>query len=91
MLKVSRIRDIASDCPNQKLLTLVEYQALEEAELREEGSDKDIHPIEFEEECAEEADKGELLMLRRALSDRRVSNREEQRENILHTRSTING
>jgi len=54
--------------------------------LGEEGSDKEVHLIEFEEECVEEADEGELLIPRRALSGHEVSNREEQCENIFHTR-----
>ena len=82
---------IASDCPNRKVITLVEYQTLEQAELGEEGSDKEVHLMEMEEECIEEADEGELLVLRRALSGHKVPNREEQRENIFHTRCTING
>ena len=45
----------------------MEYKALKEAKLREEGSDKEIHLMEFEEECIEEVDKGEFLVLRRSL------------------------
>ena len=70
---------------------MVEYQTLEQAELGEEGSDKEVHLMEMEEECVEEADEGELLVLRRALSGHKVPNREEQRENIFHTRCTVNG
>jgi len=39
----------------------------------------------------EEADEGELIVLRRALSGQKASNHKEQRENIFHTRCTING
>jgi len=45
--------------------------------------------MEVEEECVEEADEGELLVLRRALSGQKAPNHEEQRENIFHTRCTI--
>jgi len=47
--------------------------------------------MEMEQQCIEEADEGELLVLRRALSGHKVPNREEQRENIFHTRCTVNG
>jgi len=47
--------------------------------------------MEIEEECVEEADKGELLVLRRAFSGQKAPNHEEQRENVLHMRCTING
>jgi len=62
---------------------LVEYQALEKVELEEEGGDKEVHMMEIEEECVGEANEGELLILRRALSGDKVANREEQCENIF--------
>ena len=84
-----RFKHIASNCPNRKILTLVEYQELEEVKTTEEGSDKEIHLVEFEHECVEEVDEGELFVLRRALSGLKISNREEQRTNIFHTRSLM--
>jgi len=63
---------IALHCPNRKVITLLEYQALEETELREERSDKEVHLTEFEEECVEETDEGKLLVLRRALNGHKV-------------------
>jgi len=39
----------------------------------------------------EEADEGELLVLRRTLSGHKGVNHEEQRENIFHTQCIING
>ena len=68
----------------------MEYQALEKAEVGDEGSDKGIHLMEFEDECMKKAHGGELFVLRRALSGPKIANREEQRENIFHTRCTIN-
>ena len=47
--------------------------------------------MEVMEEHVEEADDGELLVLRRALSGHKSVNHEEQRDNIFHTRCTING
>jgi len=55
---------------------LFEYQALEGAELEEEGGDKEVHLMEMEEECVEEADEGDLLVLKRALSGHKVPNQE---------------
>ena len=66
-----------------KVITLVEYETIEEEEVDRE--------MEGMEEHVEEADEGELLVLRRALSVHKVANHEEQRENIFHTRCTING
>jgi len=71
-------------------MTMVECQAIVEAEWEEENNDKEVHLMEVEEEeCVEVADKGELLVLRRALSGQKANNHEEQRENIFHTRCTI--
>jgi len=39
--------------------------------------------MEVEEECDEEADEGELVVLRRTLSGQKAPNHEEQRENIF--------
>ena len=47
--------------------------------------------MEFKDDCMEEADEGELLILRKPLSGLKISNYEEQLENIFHTRCTING
>ena len=44
--------------------------------------------VEEQEEVVEEADEGELLVLRRALNSQKGA-LEEQRENIFHTRYTI--
>jgi len=49
-----------------------------------------VYYLEEQEEVVEEADEGELLVLRRALSTKR-GELEEQRENIFHTRCTIQG
>ena len=59
---MSRFGHVASDCPNRKVITLVECQEFEEAELKEEGSDKEVHLIEIEEECVVEADVMETIM-----------------------------
>ena len=81
---------IALDCPSGMVITLVEYQELEEARLKEEGSDKQVHLIEIEDKYVVRADKGELLMIKRALNGNKSSNHEEQCKDIFHTRCTIN-
>ena len=80
----AKVLGIYHDCLNKKVITLVKYQALEEAKLEEKGSDKEVHLMEMEEECIEEADEGEVLVLERALSGYKVLIQEEQRENIFH-------
>jgi len=45
---------------------------------------------EEQEEEVEEADEGELLVLRRTLGGLK-SDKEEQRENIFHSRCTVHG
>lgn len=47
--------------------------------------------MEVMEEHVEEANDGELHVLRKALSGHKGANHEEQRENIFHTRCTFNG
>jgi len=64
-------------------------QALEEAEWEKERKEKEVHLMEVEEECIEEADEGELLVLRRAHSGQKAPNHEEQRGNNFHTWCTI--
>jgi len=79
---------IALECSNRRVMTMAECQAIEEVEWEEEKNDNEVHLMEVKEECVEVVDKGELLVLRRALSGK-TPNLEEQRENIFHTRCTI--
>jgi len=61
---------------------------MEEEEGREEEVEKEMEGIE---EYVEGADEGELLVLRGSLSGQKDANYAVQRENIFHTRCTING
>jgi len=72
-------------------MTTAECQALKESEWEEERKEKEVHLMEVEEECFEEADEGELLALRRALSGQKAPNHEEQTKNIFYRRCTIHG
>jgi len=64
---------------------LVEWEAIKE-EVEEE--DRALCLMDDQEEVVEEADHGELLVLRRALSDLK-GDKEEQRENIFHSRCMV--
>jgi len=66
---------------------LAEWETCKEDEEEEE---KEVYLMEEQEEVVEEADEGELIILRRALSSQK-GDLEEQRENIFHTRCTIQG
>ena len=67
---------------------MAEWEANKE---EEEEEDRVLSTVEEEqEEVVEEADEGELLVLRRAMSGLK-SDKEEQRENIFHSRCTVQG
>ena len=58
--------------------------------MEEEEEEKDLCLMEGMEEVIEQADEGDLLVLRRTLSGLKGS-QDEQRENIFHSRYTIKG
>ena len=66
---------------------MVEWETCKE---EEEGENKEVSLMEEQEEVVEVADEGELLVLRRALNSQKGV-LDEQRENIFHTRCTIQG
>ena len=69
------------DCPNRKMITLVEWKVVEEQEIEEEN-EEDVEG--HLEETLEEVDEGEMLVLRRVLSGQKGA-KDEQREDIFHT------
>jgi len=73
------------DCPNRKMITLVEWKVVEEQEIEEEN-EEDVEG--HLEETLEEVDEGEMLVLRRVLSGQKGA-KDEQREDIFHTQCTI--
>jgi len=82
---------IASECPNRKVITLAEWTAVkEDFEEQENGVESELEAEETQDEVIEEADEGELLVLRRVLSNQKGA-KDEQRENIFHTRCTTQG
>ncbi|XP_048503161.2 uncharacterized protein LOC125498889 [Beta vulgaris subsp. vulgaris] len=79
---------IASECPNKKVITLAEYEAIEEGYEEEEEEEN----MEEEEEGRYIGpDDGECLVVRRALSGIPTNEEQLQREAIFHTRCTIGG
>ena len=69
---------------------MAEWDEKRDEEGIEEEERQGVCNMEEQEEVVEEVDEGELLVLRRALSTKR-GELEEQRENIFHTRCTIQG
>ena len=61
-------------------------------EEKEEEKEEDVEedPEEDQEEFTENADEGEMLVIRRVMSTQRVA-KDEQRENIFHSRCTVQG
>jgi len=82
---------MASDCPNRKVITLAEWSAMKEAleEVEKEDDFKD-ELEETQEEAVEETDEGEFLVLRSVLSNQKRV-KDEQRENIFHSRCIVQG
>jgi len=66
---------------------LTEWEANKEEEKEEA---REVCLMEEQEEVVEEVDEGELLVLRRALSNLK-GDKEERRENIFHSRCTVQG
>ena len=70
--KCQGLRHIASNCPNRKVISLAEWSAeKEEFEEEEKEDDYENKLEETQEEVVEEADVGELLVLRRVLSNQK--------------------
>ena len=79
-----------ANCPNRRILTLKEIEAIEEAFQEESNEEESEDEEESEKEVIEEADDGELLVLKRVLHAQ-VNSQDEQRENLFHTRCTVKG
>jgi len=72
------------------VITLAEWDAVKEEGVKEEKEESFETNEEEEEEVMAEADEGEMLVLRRALSSQK-GEQEPQRENIFHCRCTVQG
>jgi len=66
--KCQGLGHIATDCPNRWVITLAEWDAVKEEVAEEEKEESVEATEEEEEEIIAEADEGEMLVLRRALS-----------------------
>ena len=83
--KCQGLGHIASECPNRKVITLAEWTVVKEDFEEGENDVKSEQELEETQEgVVEEANEGELLVLRRVLSNERGV-RDETRENIFHT------
>jgi len=88
--KCQGLGHIAAYCPNHRVISLAQWDAVKE-EMAEEEKEESIEALEEEEEeVIAEADEGEMLVLRRALSSQK-GEQEEQQENIFHSRCTVPG
>ena len=82
-----RLRPHCSKCLNRRVVTLAEYEAFQ---VEKEEQRKDLCLVEGMEQVVEEANKGELPNLGRALSGLQ-GHESEQRQNIFHSRCTNKG
>ena len=66
---------------------MAEWESTQEEDEEEE---REVYLMEDQEEVVKEVDEGELLVLRRTFSGSKGA-KEEQRENIFHSRCTVRG
>ena len=88
--KCQGLGHIASDCPNRKVITLAEWTNVKEVFEEEHEEEEEPESEEAQEEVEEEADDGEMLVLRRVLNGQK-NTKDEQWDNIFHTRCTVQG
>lgn len=81
--KCQGVGHMASECPTRRNVVLRELPD------GEEEFDEQVNPVWDAEEIEEYPDEGELLVIRKALSAT-PAQEETQRENIFHTRCTVN-
>ena len=79
---------IAADCTNRRAITLAEWNAVRGDVVKEEEEVQIEPPEEEEEDVIVEPDEGEMLVLRRVCNSNYGENT-EQRENIFHSRCTV--
>jgi len=91
LFQVSGLGHIASDCPNRRIITLAEWDAIREEDKEDEQKeDEEEQQEDKQEEVIEAVDEGEMLVLRRVLSNQ-CGVKDEQRENIFHSSCTVEG
>jgi len=79
------------DCPNLKVITLAEWEVVKEIEIEEEENEDLVDDQEEnQEEVEKEADEGEMVVLRRVLGGQEGA-KNEQKENIFHSRCMVQG
>ena len=80
---------IASDCPNRKVIMIVEGEPYEVSD-EEKGSEVEPADPVYDDEITS-ADHGEMLIVRRSLHTAPVNDNSWLRHNIFHTRCTSHG
>ncbi|XP_057522136.1 probable receptor-like protein kinase At5g39020 isoform X2 [Amaranthus tricolor] len=83
--KCQGLGHISSECPNRKMVNLVEFD-----DHQEENEEDFCDDAELDEEIIY-PDEGELLVMRRALSGVKAKDPNPQREAIFHTKCTVKG
>ena len=83
--KCQGLGHISSECPNRKMVNLVEFD-----DHQEENEEDFCDNAELDEEMIY-PDEGELLVMRRALSGVKAKDPNPQREAIFHTKCTVKG
>lgn len=80
---------IAFECPNRRVVTLVDYD--QQGDMEEEPEEVVQEEEGGQEEEVLEEELGKCLVLRRALSSRPVEVEQLQKESIFHTRCNVQG
>jgi len=82
---------ITSDYPNHNVIIVAEWATVKEVFEEEEKEENSGCGLEkTQEEIVKQADEGEMLLLRRILSCQKGA-KDDPRENIFHSRCTIQG
>ncbi|XP_027348022.1 uncharacterized protein LOC113859448 [Abrus precatorius] len=82
---------IAFDCPNRRVVTIIEGEAYEASKEEPEFYQNDFNSLPVFDEELTPADHGEALVVRRSLHIAAVREEPWMRHNIFHTRCTTQG
>ncbi|XP_027351492.1 uncharacterized protein LOC113862615 [Abrus precatorius] len=89
--KCQGYRHIASDCPNRRVVTIIEGEAYEAFEEELEFYQNDFNSLPVFDEELTPTDHGEALVVRRSLHTAAVIEEPWMRHNIFHTQCTTQG
>ena len=87
--KYQGLGHIVSNCPDHKVIALAKWKAIREDEKGEEKKEEEeVLPVDSKQEVRDEPNMGQMLLLRRNLSNLK-KDEDEQRKNIFHSWCTI--